>query len=1498
MGGTEFRVGKAAFEAICLILFVFFASTAHANTVTGAKQYWGHSVMDVGPYTVGYNSREAAGMGGVETWCNLPGNVGYFTSCAYGGLQSNDYSIIITNQGTLTNHVRVFQFHSCPIGTQMFSSWMDDSGVTYKPACVRWIDPPSEPQTQNSCRAFPSGGLVGNPILLASAEKYRRELDWSDSGPAPLSLVRTYRSSWGTDTSRLDAGLGQVWNHNHAISFKATPSTSPTTVEITFSEGYLRTFTKATLDSLIWTATNGADTLTQSGSGWVYRRADDDAVLVFTSEGKLQTRTERGGFIYTYSYDSTGRLAAVNNGFGRTLVFAYSGNKLVSVSTPDGRVFGYSYDSIGSLATVSYPDGKSRGFLYENPDRPRALTGIIDESGARWGTFGYDYQGRAISTELAGGVSRYQVSYPSSNSATVVDPLNTSRSYSYANKQGMLAVTSGSLPSAEGEADAASRVQDANGLITSESDFKGVRTDYVWDTARRLLTSVTEAAGTPEARTTTTQWHATMALPTLVTETGRSTAYTYDAQGRVLSKSLTDTLVSPNITKNWSWTYNAQGLVSGEQAPNSGTTSYTYDTRGNVLTATNAVGHVSSYAYDSANRLVSQIEPNGLVTIYTWDARDRLLTQTVGGTQITALTYNPTGTLASLTVPMGLSLTYTYDVAQRLTGWSNNRGESGTFTLDAMGNRVAQEIRNSAGALAYSSVRTINNINRVSGQSEGGAQSRTYGYDADGERILVTNALNQSTQWGLDNLRRTKSITNAANASASLAYNALDGVTGASDFKGVSTAYGRDAHGNATVESSADSGSRVANYDSLGLPQQIVDALGQATNITRDAIGRPTQFSYTDGKTATLTWDAAGAGKGYLRQIQDPSGITVYTRDAFGRVTSKTQSLSNGSSQSVSYSYVATGAGTGQIDLLIYPGGEQLKHSYDGTGRITGLSRNGAPIVSNITWNPLGQPTGWTWTFSSTNPKLAATRSYDTAGRMTATEFSNYTYDAAGRINGVVQNLYRPGDTKATGSSILADNVSFNTSYDAVGRLLSFNGSTGPQLTANTASYGYDANGNRTTSSRTQGVTTVGRSYTVTGASNQLTGFTQTIGSTSTAVAYGYNANGALTTDGLKRYAYDAQGRMNSVAQGSTDLSAVTRYAHNALGQRVFKTEPLYPPTGTFGEALTAFQSKGWTPATTTAEILGYAYAYSEDGTVLAEDGMGGAQSSSTTQHIYLPTQRGPMPVATILNDTIYAVQSDHLNTPRRITAANGQVLWQWAYSGFGEDEPTTAAKRFTSATTTPISGTTRATAITYNMRFPGQMGDAESGLFYNYFRSYSPTMGRYTQADPIGLDGGWNRFGYVNANPLIFKDPKGLLGYAEHSWVTGQALSGDTSFPGLEGQVSGVDFLPGSQETGNSFWHAMRDGKAGQPVGDAFQRYQKYIDDNISSCTQEGLARALHAVQDSAAAGHRGFQPWFGGVPDPAHIRGDVLPSKRSLDGAIEKSKEVIRRYKASCPC
>jgi RHS repeat-associated protein len=129
------------------------------------------------------------------------------------------------------------------------------------------------------------------------------------------------------------------------------------------------------------------------------------------------------------------------------------------------------------------------------------------------------------------------------------------------------------------------------------------------------------------------------------------------------------------------------------------------------------------------------------------------------------------------------------------------------------------------------------------------------------------------------------------------------------------------------------------------------------------------------------------------------------------------------------------------------------------------------------------------------------------------------------------------------------------------------------------------------------------------------------------------------------------------------------------------------------------------------------------------------------------------MPIAAEINGRLYAIHTDHLNTPRRLTNQQGQVAWQWLISGFGEVRPTTGDRGYGQT----VSGPSYAQAVKFDLRYPGQVFDEETGLSYNLHRYYDAATGRYMQADPIGLAGGWNRFGYVANNPLNDVDPQGL---------------------------------------------------------------------------------------------------------------------------------------------
>jgi RHS repeat-associated protein len=527
---------------------------------------------------------------------------------------------------------------------------------------------------------------------------------------------------------------------------------------------------------------------------------------------------------------------------------------------------------------------------------------------------------------------------------------------------------------------------------------------------------------------------------------------------------------------------------------------------------------------------------------------------------------------------------------------------------------------------------------------------------------------------------------------------------------------------------------------------------------------------------------------GKLSEITDGSGVTRYSHDIYGHVTTKRQSLANGLVQQVNYDYSPK---TGLLSRTTYPDGSVLAHGYDGTGRLIQLTWNGKPLVSNIRWNPMGQPLSWTWAFTSTG--LSSNRVYDTAARLTATEFSSYVYDAAGRITSLAQNLYQPGDADPTRSTITSATRSWNVGYDATGRITAFNAAGS---TSDTTSFRYDPNGNRLSSERTlDGQTTV-RSYSVESGSNRIAGFTQARGSVTTSVSFRYNANGDMTGDGLRTYTYDAQRRLSAVTTGASDVSPTTRYANNALGQRVFKTEPLYPPAAGdesdpgFFQGLIGFFTKLWRPSASDAEKLGFAFMYNEGGSLIAETGMGGANSSGSTQHIYLPTRSGPMPIAAVINGSIYAVHSDHLNTPRRLTDSQGQPVWQWAYSAFGEEKPTIAKYRFANLDLTPNPGTTWNTEIVYNLGYPGQYRDSESGLSQNWNRYYDSRIGRYTQNDPIGLAGGWNPVSYANSNPLGYTDSTGLM--PDCQWVANVLRCSTTpSLPGPEGIPSGPTDVP-----------------------------------------------------------------------------------------------------------
>ena len=107
-------------------------------------------------------------------------------------------------------------------------------------------------------------------------------------------------------------------------------------------------------------------------------------------------------------------------------------------------------------------------------------------------------------------------------------------------------------------------------------------------------------------------------------------------------------------------------------------------------------------------------------------------------------------------------------------------------------------------------------------------------------------------------------------------------------------------------------------------------------------------------------------------------------------------------------------------------------------------------------------------------------------------------------------------------------------------------------------------------------------------------------------------------------------------------------------------------------------------------------------------------------------------------------IHVDHLNTPRLVSDAAGTTVWKW-------DQQEPFGNNVADENPSGLG------AFDLPLRLPGQYFDKETNLHYNYFRDYDPSIGRYGESDPIGLEGGLNTYSYVSARPLMFIDPEGL---------------------------------------------------------------------------------------------------------------------------------------------
>jgi RHS repeat-associated protein len=604
------------------------------------------------------------------------------------------------------------------------------------------------------------------------------------------------------------------------------------------------------------------------------------------------------------------------------------------------------------------------------------------------------------------------------------------------------------------------------------------------------------------------------------------------------------------------------------------------------------------------------------------------------------------------------------------------------------------------------------------------AQSMTwqYGYDAMGRPTTVVDPNGQASYTYYDSLGRPIQTQQPANTGSSsptvtgFTYNSADGLTQVTDPRNLATTYSPNGLGDVTGQTSPDTGASQYTYDALGNMLTKTDARGKLTQYTYDSLNRLKTISYATGTGTTFEYDGGStptpAVIGELTKITDASGQVTYSYDSMGRKTGKTQ-VTGAKTFTVGYTWGDTGSALDKLTAITYPSGTRVNYSYDSYGDVSGITvnppnANGVgtntgstlPMLSAITRNAESKLTGWAWASGK-----AQAIGYDGNGLISAYNLGDssttgirrtLTRDNAGRITGYTH--------VSNGTAVPSLDQGFG--YDNLNRLIS------ATLGSTTTQYSYDATGNRST--KVIGATTY--TNTIATTSNKLTQ-TQDVGGTATIQ---HDAAGNITSDGANTYTYSDRGRMATM----TNAGGTVTYSYNALELRVGKTGPtaLVPTGATY-------------------------YVYDESGKLLGEYDANGVPLYETV-YFGLPIgvikQTGTAGGGNIAI-SLYNVSTDQIGAPRIITQQSDEaIVWRWdSAEAFGA--------------TAPDQNPSSLGIFSFNQRLPGQVFDAESGLFQNWNREYNPRIGRYMQSDPIGLRGGINTYAYANGGPISLADPTGL---------------------------------------------------------------------------------------------------------------------------------------------
>ena len=1208
-----------------------------------------------------------------------------------------------------------------------------------------------KPQGNGNGPGGEGGSGRGQPISLFTGQETISITDLVVNGTFSIEVDRNYDSG-----ARYDSSLGYGWALNlDKRLYKYADNSVIIRTGCGTRNKYL--FVGGTYQ---WQGKGRQPLLVEQSDGSFILSFSGGGSETYDAQGKLTVKKDARGNQLIFSYDSRGRLPLTGSspfsvnpaapmvvaydyrlskveekladgtltGNSVALTYVDSTGRLQKIRANDGREVTYQQDTTtsaknGNLIGVTGLAGVNSVYQYNNASWPHGVTSIRHDASVTTAYVNtYDTASGKV-TKQTFGQDIYDFTY---------SPLQTVAKHTVKSSTGTILAT-----------ETSTFIFDADGYTKSIEWVLSNGDKYKKEFTRNSTTNLVDNEKLSEQRNGATAYTVTSSID-----------YTYDTANNKTEEKVT--LASGEvITKTW--TYN-NGWKASEQIVSS-------------LAPTKLFRTEYTFYYDANSKPINikdkkrRLDDGGFqTTTYTYNANGKL-----------QLTNFPGGILAQENVYTGDKLTETHWVAT----WLNMilAPMKKTYGYDANGNvNAITDGKGNVTQMSYDDQRRVikvtNALNqethyRYTGKLLTEIESGRTAADGEGQ---ITQRVYTAEGW-LQTVRQKKDDGTFVTV-ASFTYNSAGKpLTSVSyrDGTAFTTRYEYDALNRLTKVTDPASNITQYRYDAMDNRVAMIDAKSRETLYAYDGLNRLTrieQKGVSPSAITQFTYDAAGN----LLTVTDPENrITTYTYDALSRRTQMIQPLGqtvkyaydemdrldymiNARGQKIDYSYMFWGA-------LLYTdyfanetstaSTKRVEYGYDLNGNVTSVKDNTISTnpIYGITYDTLNRTDVVTVSYMPTAVTLD--NNYDRYGNRSqlmlqdgATSTSNYTYNKLNQLSavtlpgsqnfgvmyyqdaGLIKQLTYPSGITAAYQYATSGMVQSITTAGTAGTIDQLTYTYDPVLNINTMAstrdggthtYGYDGLDHLTSAQRPANYGIADESYTYDKVGNR---------EISDATQYDYDNNNRITKSPSLTYSYDSDGNQTTRSDGVTmhhdnlnrlvgveNVGGSAIYIYDQFGRRIKKS---------VGSKSTFYVWDGYQ--------------------LIAEyDGDG----SRSAVYAYFPNFLTPLQMQSAKG--IFDVQLDHVQAPRIITDSAKKVVWSQKQAVFGSmiinDDVDANGE-----------------ALTFNFRFPGQYEDLETGFYYNFYRTYDPSIGRYIQSDPIGLEGDINTYLYAKARPLSLTDYFGLF--------------------------------------------------------------------------------------------------------------------------------------------